>query len=384
MSKYRGMAKLLCQCEGSIIPLAVQVATPCAMLSAVLKWLEVHELAGLHLFFDVFSIKGAAYGSFSSLLGFLVVFRTSQAYNRYWTGGGLLQQMVGSWFDSASSTFAFLKMSKAGREEVRRLEHLLVRLYSMLCALAMTELEGADEGDDESFYNRLNEMEIIDVDSLDSDTLDTIRACTNKIELIFHWIQVVLVNGIEKGIINMPPPILSRSFLELADGMVKFHDCLKISMLPFPFPYSQATLVLLILHWLITPMMICTWTSNASMAALFSFLIVFIFWGLYGIATELENPFGDDPNDLDALEVMRHFNEKLRLLTTFEGLSREGPSLCDGISLTDLDSNALNKRTTLSAVWRGTRKMTHFTNLGNTVLRKSPTLTEIHPLLEEK
>lgn len=381
MAKYAGMLNLLLQREGSIIPVAVQVATPCAILSGLLKFFEVNELAGFHILFDTFKIKGAAYGSFSSLLGFLVVFRTSQAYNRYWTGGGLMQQMVGSWFDSASSIFAFLKMSKAGSEEIRRFEHLLVRLYSILTALALTELDGpsGEDDDEDGLLNRLNSLEIIDAQSLDAYTIEAISKSENKMELIYHWMQVVLVDGIERGIVNIPPPILSRAFAELADGMAKFHDCMKIALLPFPFPYSQAALVLLILHWLITPLMICTWTGNPCMAALFSFLIIFIFWGLYAIANEIENPFGDDPNDLDAIEVQRDMNEKLRLLA---GLAGSSPGLNSNISVEELDSAVITQRSTLKNVWQGKRRVSHFTNIGSSARRNSHTL-DMEPLLQD-
>ena len=38
---------------------------------------------------------------------------------------------------------------------------------------------------------------------------------------------------------SAPSPILTRAYSELASGMVKFHDCLKIARIAVPFPYSQ-------------------------------------------------------------------------------------------------------------------------------------------------
>mmetsp|Transcript_55357 Transcript_55357/g.161574 ORF Transcript_55357/g.161574 Transcript_55357/m.161574 type:complete len:403 (+) Transcript_55357:126-1334(+) len=371
MIKYNGMIHLICQMEGSIIPFAVCVALPCAVLSALVKLLQVHEIAGCHILLDVFKIKGSAYGSFSSLLGFLVVFRTSQAYTRYWIGGGLLQQMVGSWFDAASSLSAFCRMSKATKLDVKRFLHLVTRLFSLLSALALVELEGTDEGESEGFFKRLDQLEIIDGQSLDSSTLGAIKRAELKMELVFNWIEVAIVEAIDKGILNIPPPILTRAFMELADGMAKYHDCMKIAILPFPFPYSQATLILLILHWCITPLMMCTWTENAGMAALFSFLIIFIFWGLYAIATELENPFGDDPNDLDAVEVQRDLNAKLLLLISSD-VTALLPGLDPSLTSEDLDWSTSTRVSTLRSVWDGHRRTNRFTNIGSSARRDEP------------
>mmetsp|Transcript_36054 Transcript_36054/g.100022 ORF Transcript_36054/g.100022 Transcript_36054/m.100022 type:complete len:402 (-) Transcript_36054:42-1247(-) len=350
MIRYNGMWQLMFQMEGSVVPFAAMVGVPCAIASATLKYLEVNEVWWFGDFLEKYQIKGTAYGAFSSLLGFLVVFRTSQAYSRYWSGGGLMQQMCGSWFDAASSIVAFCKMSKAEPDVIERFQHLLLRLFSILTALAMTELQGTDESNIEAMYNRLDKLEIIDGQSLHKETCRALRESENKIELVFQWIQSVMVSGIDEGILNIPPPVLARAFNELADGMVMFHDCMKICILPFPFPYSQTTLILLVCHLIITPVMVCTWTANVFLSALFSFLVVFIFWGLYAIATELENPFGDDPNDLDAVEVQHGMNEKLLMLFLSEG-SKLTPSLVADVSNAEFEAKAMARRMSLREVW---------------------------------
>eukprot|EP00421_Protoceratium_reticulatum_P019659 CAMPEP_0168391986 /NCGR_PEP_ID=MMETSP0228-20121227/18266_1 /TAXON_ID=133427 /ORGANISM="Protoceratium reticulatum, Strain CCCM 535 (=CCMP 1889)" /LENGTH=613 /DNA_ID=CAMNT_0008405315 /DNA_START=95 /DNA_END=1934 /DNA_ORIENTATION=+ len=354
MIKYKGWKDMLFRMEGSVMPFAMQIALPCAFFTGILKYAEVHALLGFDQFLALYNIKGTAYGAFSSLLGFLVVFRTSQAYSRYWSGGGLMQQMCGSWFDACSSLVAFCRMSKAPSDQVMRFQHTMMRLFSILNALALTSLQGADEEDYESLERRLQSLEIIDMESFDSKTIKCIQSSGNKIELVFHWIQAVVVEHIESGVLNIAPPILSRAFNELADGMVKFHDCMKISLVPFPFPYSQTTLFLLICHWAITPVMICTWTAQPVLAFLFSFLVVLCFWSLYAIAGELENPFGDDANDLDAVEVQGEMNSRLLMLVVGEEV-KYSPKLLEGSTIQDMANSAVKKRVTLDSVWGDTR-----------------------------
>mmetsp|Transcript_30990 Transcript_30990/g.71977 ORF Transcript_30990/g.71977 Transcript_30990/m.71977 type:complete len:382 (+) Transcript_30990:65-1210(+) len=344
MIKYNGTIDLLTKMEGSVLPFALAISLPCMILSGLIKHAEVNSLADFDEFRTYFKIKNSAYRAFSALLGFLIVFRTSQAYARYWDGGGLMQQMIGSWFDAASSAVAFCHGSKADGAAVVCFQHLLLRLYSILTALALTELRGDD------VEPRPVSFEVIDAESFDSETSRLMKDSPCKIELIYHWIQTVLVDANATGIITVAPPILARAFFELADGMVKFHDCKKIAVHPFPFPYSQVTLILLISHWIITPVMICSETQNTFLACLFSFLVVFIFWGLYAIAIELENPFGDDPNDLDGADILREMNSKLLMLFVSPA-AKAVPSLLPGVSTEQLDQQALECRVPLHQLW---------------------------------
>ena len=87
-----------------------------------------------------------------------------------------------------------------------------------------------------------------------------------KVELVFHWIQSIVVTSIECGIMSAPSPILTRAYSELAAGMVKFHDCLKIARISVPFPYSQATLLLLVMHWLLTPFVMTQGTQSPTVS----------------------------------------------------------------------------------------------------------------------
>merc|ERR1719428_1425978 len=72
------------------------------------------------------------WSSFSVLVGFLIVFRTSQAYNRFWDGCTATHQMRAEWFDACSALVAFCRYSKAGDAAIMRFTHILVRLFSML------------------------------------------------------------------------------------------------------------------------------------------------------------------------------------------------------------------------------------------------------------
>ena len=62
--------------------------------------------------------------------GGYVVFRTQQAYNRYWEGASLLRLTRSNWFDAAGSLVAFCSPTPEKRKDVEAFQHLLVCITS--------------------------------------------------------------------------------------------------------------------------------------------------------------------------------------------------------------------------------------------------------------
>mmetsp|Transcript_26196 Transcript_26196/g.49431 ORF Transcript_26196/g.49431 Transcript_26196/m.49431 type:complete len:636 (-) Transcript_26196:463-2370(-) len=318
MIKYRtrqgslSFFRQVCQRAGSVFPEAFQIALPCMALTVALTILINEKQLQFLENEDSVLRDNAAWGGFSFLVGFLIVFRTSQSYNRFWEGCQSTHHMRAEWFDGCSSLIAFCKHSKADKGKVSHFQNTLVRLFSMLHAAALAEIEDC-AGDEVSDYEAFN-FALLDAEGIDEKSLLVIKSSTAKVELIFQWIQQLVVENIETSVLSIPPPILSRSFQEIANGMVAFHDAMKISYIPFPFPYAQTCDFLLLLHWFIVPFVVCQWVTEPVWAAVFSFIQVFILWALNFIAVELENPFGLDANDIDGWHMQEEMNEHLLLL----------------------------------------------------------------------
>jgi len=297
--------------NGSVFPFATKVALPCAAVAFLLKYAQVQGWDIVCEVLESAEMDATVYQAFSTLLGILVVFRTGQAYNRFWDGSTLTHQMRGDWFDAASSIVSFTRTSKADPQALWEFRQIVVRLFSMLHALSLAELEDDDDKDEERWAYRLR---VIDGTGIDVPSLRHLKKAECKVELVFHWIQSIVVTSIECGIMSAPSPILTRAYSELAAGMVKFHDCLKIARISVPFPYSQATLLLLVMHWLLTPFVMTQGTQSPTVSCIFTFVTVFILWGLHSISIELENPFGADANDLDVHDMQHDMNNRLLLL----------------------------------------------------------------------
>jgi predicted membrane chloride channel (bestrophin family) len=301
--------------------------------------------------------NSAAWNGFSFLVGFLIVFRTSIAYSRFWEGCYSTHMMRAEWFDACSSIIAFCKHSVASKMQINTFQQLVVRLFTMLHAVALAAIE--DVGTDASIEEiQAFKYELFDISVIDVDSLEALRVADNKVELVFQWIQQLIVENIGTQVLSIPSPILSRSFQELAQGMVHFHDACKLSTIPFPFPYAQTCDALLILHWILTPFVVSVWASGPYWAGIFSFASVFMLWNLNCIAVEIENPFGRDANDIDALSMQRELNDHLSLLLS--PTTMRTPHLIDEHGDEHVEHGALrhtvSKRSSFHEVWSAMSK----------------------------
>jgi len=289
--------------RGSLFPVSFLVALPATGFAAILK---VSNLATPN---SVFSDQ-SAWSGFSFLVGFLVVFRTSQAYARFWDGCSATHRMQAEWTDAACALASFCKASAAPVEDVVKFKHLVVRLFSLLHTLALAEIEDSQDWD----RVMASKLELIDPNGLDRESWVALTKCENKVGLVFQWIQNTIVCNIHTGVLAIPPPILSRVFQELANGMVRFHEAAQIASIPFPFPYAQVCDALLAIHWMSTPLVTAQSTNKVVWAAVLTFIQVFIMQALNNIAVEIEHPFGADDNDLNTSAMQVRLNMSLLLL----------------------------------------------------------------------
>merc|ERR1719401_837005 len=80
------------------------------------------------------------YSGFTFVLGFVLVFRASQSYQRYWIAATSVHNMQAEWFHACSSLISFSTVSKFPAEDVFRFAHTSVRLFCLLHAMALEDL----------------------------------------------------------------------------------------------------------------------------------------------------------------------------------------------------------------------------------------------------
>jgi len=135
-----------------------------------------------------------------------------------------------------------------------------------------------------------------------------------KSEVVVQWIKTLIIESMNKGTLSVPPPILTRVFQELDVSMSRYHTAAMFSEVPFPFPYAATLDLSLCLHTLITPLMLLNLTGASSFSVASVFLLVFFLWSMHLVASELENPFDGDKNDMELEALQSELNEKLKVM----------------------------------------------------------------------
>mmetsp|Transcript_29469 Transcript_29469/g.84350 ORF Transcript_29469/g.84350 Transcript_29469/m.84350 type:complete len:562 (-) Transcript_29469:44-1729(-) len=294
----------LLKLRGSVYPRAILYALPAACVAGVVKFLEMQGTITLNIA-SAGMPSSTVYSGFTFVLGFVLVFRASQSYARYWLAATSIRLMQAEWLTACSTLVAFSKVSKKQNEEIMTFAHTAIRLFAMMHAMALEEI--AD----------LSGFPLLDIQAFSQDDLRILsadRSVGRRVELVFSWIQGHIINNVDSGLMNVPSPLLTRVFQNLGNGLISYYSAQQVVIWPFPFAYAQMNSILVFFYMLITPMVVCSWTTAAWSCAIFTFVSVVCMVGLDLIAIELENPFGDDPNDLPVLEMQNIFNKDLTML----------------------------------------------------------------------
>lgn len=278
----------------SLLTKSLASAIPCSIAAFF-----CHD--NLHEHFDNWGAAEAGttiYSGFMFALGFLIVFRMNQAYSRWWEAGTLLQQARAQWFNAYSSLVA---LSDARKPEALRFHHLLARLMSLLYGTSILELSTVDQPS----------IPTVHIEGLDEAHVKFLEECHDKTEVVLQWIQRAVVEGHNSGVIEAAPPIISRIYSQLGNGMVNVTTARKMVEFPIPGPILHMIPFMLCVQWLVT-VLLCTMLVESSIwAASLSFINTFCFWSINYLARELEMPYGDDPDDLPLQHLAADMNASL-------------------------------------------------------------------------
>jgi len=287
--------------SGSSFPRALTMAIP----NAILAYLITQQHGE---FTDTSQAQAKAskdiMGFFSSVLTFVLYRRAKNAYSRWWEGGTLLQQVRGEWFNAYSSLIAFVSADPKRIEEVAAFQHLLARLMSLMFCTALQQVSP----------DREREFEIISCKGVDQQSLDFLKSSSDKIEVILQWVQRSTIQNMKTGVIPTPPPVVSRAFQELSRGIVNVQNARKIADFPYPFPYAQVIIVMMIIHWACCPILASIMLNSKIWAALTCFVVTWFMWCLHFIALDLESPFGNEDNDLPMNQMQCDWNKSIATL----------------------------------------------------------------------
>ncbi|CAJ1403082.1 unnamed protein product, partial [Effrenium voratum] len=293
--------------SGSVLPKGALYALPGTILALALHltWSpdsKGNENVEVGKFNDV-------WGAYTFSLGFLIVFRNNQAYNRYWEGASKIHEICADLYNCVSQLFAFCSQKGELRDKdgqimeanmqhkVDEFQHEIICFVSLLFASCLSEISG-------------NSLDVKVIRGIDPDCIRGESRC----EVVAHWICKAIINAKRAQILDIDPPILSRALADLASSIADIYRVRKIKDVPFPVAYSQMVLVMLVVYSLVTPLLASQLIELTWMATTATFCVTAGFWSLYHIADEIDQPFGTDQNDLPLEMLAAEFIDSLKSL----------------------------------------------------------------------
>merc|ERR1719502_2238601 len=132
-----------------------------------------------------------------------------------------------------------------------------------------------------------------------------LKKSTDRTAVVMYWLLRDLAR-ISKDL-SIAPPIQTRMYQELSNGMLGYNQCVKLADVPFPFPFAQILTVLLSFYVCFIPIYIVVFTDSMIVGPIMSFALFQGIWGLNETAKELENPFGVDTNDVTLIDFHARF-----------------------------------------------------------------------------
>ncbi|AIE76163.1 bestrophin family protein [Synechocystis sp. PCC 6714] len=227
----------------------------------------------------------------SIVLGLLLVFRTNTAYERFWEGRkawGTLVNTIrnlsrGIWVSVATPT------PDAHNDKIKIL-HLLVAF-----AVA-TKLHLRSEPLNQEIWALLPESGYRQLEDLNNPPLE-----------IAFWISNYLQQEYNQKNINA---YQLTAMLRLVDSMVDvLGSCERILKTPIPLAYAIHLRQLIFLYCFITPFQMVNTLHWAT--AFVVGIIAFTVFGIEEIGVEIENPFGQDANDLPLDQICQTMQANL-------------------------------------------------------------------------
>lgn len=136
-------------------------------------------------------------------------------------------------------------------------------------------------------------------------------APTERVHMVMAWIQQIIMERRKEGGIDVPAPLLTRLYHVLSDAMLGYEQCRKLVETPFPFPWAQAVMIVLVLFTLSAPFLIAAFSTSVWVACTVTFLGVHTYIMLNEVARDIEDPFHYDPNELPLPQMQYKLNERL-------------------------------------------------------------------------
>ena len=256
-----------------------------ALYAAVIVYLELH--------YTNFKSTIAIHSLLGFVLGLLLVFRTNTAYDRWWEGRKVLGALVNTSRNLALKLNTFIPSDKS---DLKKVNAELISNYSFSMKNHLRDKVILKEI---KFNNSLSEEEYVKNNHKPNLIAKKLNLETKKLydeKYISGNIYITIDNQIK----------------ELTDVVGK---CERIKKTPIPYSYNIFLKKFIFIYTFTLPLGLATTFFYWSIPI--SIFILYILASLELLAEEIENPFGEDANDLPVDNICENIKKNVdEILTT--------------------------------------------------------------------
>lgn len=146
---------------------------------------------------------------------------------------------------------------------------------------------------------------------ISEEEANRLHGATDKVAIVLMWMEEAVSRAQVQGVLLIAPPIMARFYNEMGAGLEGFNAAFRISLVPFPFCFSQMIAWCLVVFVVLCPMVAFVFTGGEILTSILTFCSLMGFWGLNTIALELEAPFGCEVNHLPLAELHHAYVEAI-------------------------------------------------------------------------
>ena len=275
----------LCDIEGSMVREIIGRVTLCVIWAFFVcladDVMHVYKLGSL-------GIPEAAHGLIGSVLGLLLVFRTNASYDRFWEGRKLWGSMVNECRNFSRVTRTWLAADPVLVQQLN--EWIATYPWAV-----MHRLRGTKGLSPEPF------------DLAPDDVQGVINAPHPPLVVANRMSQLCLAARGAGMISDIQLVALEGNVQRLIDYL---GGCERIQNTPMPYAYMVHLRRALIVYCFTLPFALLDKYHWATLAIVM--VVAYIMFGIEEIGVEIENPFGDDENDLPLERLCENISKNIR------------------------------------------------------------------------
>lgn len=132
-----------------------------------------------------------------------------------------------------------------------------------------------------TLYNAARPFRVVGgVSDAEIELLQAARGPLAKVALVSMWLQEFISREYLHGSTGkVAPPILSRLYQYVSDGMLGYNQARKVAYIPFPFPHAQITSLFVLVVVGFMPILMITFIDGEAFGLILNLLTVMCFTG---------------------------------------------------------------------------------------------------------